>query len=282
MTNPARVAKKQSLLDKVRERNESAGSLLANAAAMAQGMQAAGAATAMAGGAGAVAGAVFGVAGIAVGLMVASFQNSRMREEFEFIAECIDKLPAEWAEDGTLDEYILPAVMKHLMWRTQENHREKVEAARVHLRKKLLGGQPTEHQDHFHQQVESFLNDCTVAELVCIIRFALVLRTGEQFGFEGDNLGHPAIREEDLVDSAGLSAEDGYFAFRSLKNRGLVFGDLHTGRNKLRPKGPLPSPIDEGSQTCWSISALGQRIATWLEQEVPPAPAKHRDEGGLE
>lgn len=279
MTNPARVAKKQSLLDKVRERNESAGSLLTNAAAMAQGMQAAGAATAMAGGAGAVAGAVFSVAGIAVSLMVASFQNNRMREEFEFIAQCIDELPATWAEDGTLDEYTLPAVIKHLMWRTQENHWQKVEAARAHLRKKLLDGKPTEEQDNFHQQVESFLNGCTVTELVCLLRLALAIRTNERFELHEDNHGEPAAPEEELASRAGVNTEDGFYAFQSLKHRGLVFGDLRTGRSKVI-SGPIADTGHEGWQTFWSISKLGRRIADWFDTEMPPESPPAQRKGG--
>jgi hypothetical protein len=270
--------KPTSLLDKVRQRNESAGSMLTNAAAIAQGMQATGAAATLAGGAAAVAGAVFGVAGVAVGLMVASFQNSRMREEFEFIANCIDELPAAWAEDGTLDEFIMPAVMKHLMWRTQENHRQKVEAARTHLRKKLLDGKPTEEQDHFHQQVESFLNGCTVAELMCLIRLALAIRTGEQFERTGDNHGHPAILEEELVSRTGLAAEDGYYAFRELEGKGLVFGDLRTRRENRLSFGPLPALEDEGTQRFWSLTALGRRIADWLDAGLPPETTKNGGE----
>jgi hypothetical protein len=280
MTSPAKLARKQTLLDKVRERNEAAGSLLTNAAALAQGMQAAGAASALAGGAGAVAGAVFSLAGIAVGLMVASFQNSRMREEFEFIAQCIDELPATWAEDGTLDEYILPAVMKHLMWRTQENHREKVQAARTHLRKKLLDGEPTGEQDHFHQQVESFLNACTVSELICLIRLALAFRTREHFDQTGENQGHPAILEEELVSRTGLRPQDGYYAFRELEGRGLVFGDLRTGRESRPDYGPLPAPVDEGMQRFWSLTALGRRIAEWLDTAVPPESSPSTRNGG--
>lgn len=280
MNKPTGTSKPPSLLGKVRERNESAGSLLTNAAAVAQGMQAAGAATALAGGAGAVAGAVFSVAGIALGLMVASFQNSRMREEFEFIAECIDNLPAAWADDGTLDEYILPAVMKHLMWRTQENHRQKVAAARTHLRKKLLDGEPTEQRDHFHEQVESFLNACTVAELTCLTLLALEFRTRPRSEFDGDNHGNPALVEEEFVLRAGLNPDDGYFAFQRLKAAGLVFGHVHTGRTKTRLTGPMASAGDEGSQTFWSMTALGRRIADWLDAEMPPEPSSIRKNGG--
>lgn len=276
--------KKPSLLDKLRERNGRSGSLLANASAATQGMQAAGTALAISGGAGVVAGAAFSLAGIAVGLMVASFQGNRMRDEYEFIAQQVDQLPVEWAEDGTLDEHIMPAVIKYLLWRTQENHREKVQAARNHLAQKLMQGKPTETQDSFNQQVEHFLSDCTVSELQCLIRLALAIRAKEEFERTTDNFGQRAVLEEDIVSRTALTAEEGYYAFRNLHSRGFVFGDTHTSRTRERIAGPLPSPQDGGSQRFWSLTALGGRVAEWLDVKLPPndtedAPQKNGGEG---
>lgn len=268
------MAKKRSLLDALKTRQEQAArkeSLLESVNGAGQLAQAAGSAIALAPGVGAVAGAMLSVAGMALGYVAASFQSARMRADLEFFADCIDRLPELWAADGTLEERILPAVAKYLTWRAQETHKQKIQAARNHLRKKLMDGTPTPERDCLHQQVEKFLADCTVSELVLLIRTWLALRTNDEC-VEYEVSRHTgernySVREEGVAEAAGVSCEEAYYAFRSMSARGFVVAVGNTSRENDASFLGAALPA---SQNLWALLPLGVSIAEWLDENEPP------------
>ncbi|MCC6148979.1 MAG: hypothetical protein IT461_01900 [Planctomycetes bacterium] len=269
------MSKKRSLLDALKDRqNQSAKSNAALEAAGGAGqlMQVGGAAVSLAPGPGAVIGAVMTLGGMFLGNIASSFQTKRMREEIEFVADCVDKLPETWAQNGTLEEHILPAVVKHMTWRAQENHKEKVQAMRTHLRKKLFDGAPISERDTLHQHVEKFLTEATVSELICLTRFALGCRAKEPFverlANSPDALSGMSGIEENIANASGVSGEEAYYAFRALAARGFAVS-VGSVRRDTNAMSYLPERVAT-AQNRWTLSRLAHQIATWLDEQMPP------------